>query len=177
MQAANVTHGTMNFTRAIVPGCLRYARREWGRSGDGTEGGAPGDSGGRASGGACTCEPALLANTERSFVACMLSVCRSTSWVCGMVQRGGSSSRQVLRRGRAAMASSAEVAAAAPEQPKQQKQQQQQQKGSGGGGGKKAEAKLITPASEDYSRWAGSPEDRRAAYVHACYHQLATPAS
>ncbi|GAB4818966.1 hypothetical protein N2152v2_006012 [Parachlorella kessleri] len=61
---------------------------------------------------------------------------------------------------------SAEVAAAEPQQPKQQQQQQQQQKQSQkkqqkqqqqqqkqGGGSKKAEARLVTPKSEDFSRW------------------------
>lgn len=55
-------------------------------------------------------------------------------------------------------ASAAEVAAEA-EQPKQQQQQQkqkkqqkQQQQGQKQGGGKKAEARLVTPKSEDFSR-------------------------
>lgn len=70
------------------------------------------------------------------------------------VQRAGSSRQALRRSGRAALSTSAEVATEQPQQPqaKQQKQKQQKQQQQKQGGGKKAEAKAITPKSEDFSR-------------------------
>lgn len=77
--------------------------------------------------------------------------CRGSAWLCSAVQRGGA--RQALRRGRATLTTAAEVAAEQqPPKQQQQKQKQQQQKG----GGKKNEAKLVTPKSEDFSRYAAA---------------------
>jgi hypothetical protein len=71
---------------------------------------------------------------------------RRAAWLC--------SSRLAPRRGRVLFSTAAEAVTTEqqPKQPKQQKKQQQKQQG----GGKKGEAKVITPKSEDFSRWAAS---------------------
>ncbi|PRW57492.1 prolyl-tRNA synthetase [Chlorella sorokiniana] len=71
--------------------------------------------------------------------------------LCSAAQRA--SGRQLVRRGRVALSTVAgEVATEQQQQQPKQQKQKQQQKQQQGGGGKKGE-RLVTPKSEDFSRW------------------------